>query len=121
MLHNNSRKRKEESKICKLNYFHLSAILIKIKIKIIKKYKKKNEKIFSQKFRILFKKTQMNPPRESPFHPLHNRTIVQPISVITTKASKIFLYCVGFSRYTGTSTTIKRFKEFKLFLKPKFS
>ena len=29
VLHNNSRKRKEESEICKLNYFHLSAILKK--------------------------------------------------------------------------------------------
>ena len=78
MLHNNSRKRKEESKICKLNYFHLSAIL-----------KKKKKKI-SQKFRILFKKTQMNPPRESPFHPLHNRTIVQPISESLQRLAKNF-------------------------------
>ena len=51
---------------------------------------KKKEFFFSQKFRILFKKTQMNPPRESPFHPLHNRTIVQPISVSLQRLAKYF-------------------------------
>lgn len=32
----------------------------------------------------------MSPPRESPFHPLHNRTIVQPISVSLQRLAKYF-------------------------------
>ena len=52
----------------------------------------------------------MNPPRESPFHPLHNRTIVQPISVSLQRLAKYF-YIVLVS--LGIQVQVQLLKELK--------